>query len=53
MTRPHHDPDASTDADITALLDEVHGSDADGLDPPLRRAQARSLGRDGWDDDIG
>jgi hypothetical protein len=33
---------------ITARLDAVYATEESGLDPLLRRAQARSLPRDSW-----
>lgn len=34
------------DRRVTERLDEVYGASAEGLDPTLRSAQARSVGRD-------
>jgi len=33
---------------VTARLDAVYATEESGLDPSLRRAQARSLPRDSW-----
>jgi metal-responsive CopG/Arc/MetJ family transcriptional regulator len=33
---------------VTARLDEVYATGEGGLDPSVRRAQARSLSRDSW-----
>jgi metal-responsive CopG/Arc/MetJ family transcriptional regulator len=33
---------------VTAQLDAVYATEESGLDPSIRRAQARSLPRDSW-----
>jgi hypothetical protein len=33
---------------VTAQLDAVYATEESGLDPLIRRAQARSLSRDSW-----
>lgn len=33
---------------ITARLDAVYGAEEGGVDPAVRRAQARTLARDSW-----
>lgn len=35
-------------ADVTALLNEVYGSEESALEPSLRRAQAGTLEPDAW-----
>jgi metal-responsive CopG/Arc/MetJ family transcriptional regulator len=34
--------------DVTTRLNEVFGKEPSGIDPALRRAQARSVGRSEW-----
>ena len=34
--------------DVTAHLNQVYAAEDGGLDPALRRAQVRSLGREAW-----
>lgn len=34
--------------DVTARLNQVYADEDAGLDPPLRRAQARTVGREAW-----
>jgi len=36
------------DQDVTARLNEVYLEEESGLEPALRRAQARSLGKSEW-----
>jgi metal-responsive CopG/Arc/MetJ family transcriptional regulator len=36
------------DQDVTARLNEVYGEQPTGLEPEVRRAQARSIGRSEW-----
>jgi hypothetical protein len=33
---------------VTARLDQVYAKEESGLEPPLRRSQARSVPRDSW-----
>lgn len=37
-----------TDQEITQRLDAVYAERAEGIDPAVRRAQARSIGDSGW-----
>jgi len=34
--------------DVTARLNRVYGSEPSNLDPAMRRAQRRTLGREAW-----
>ena len=36
------------DQDVTARLNDVYAEEPNGLDPALRSAQARSVGRSEW-----
>jgi metal-responsive CopG/Arc/MetJ family transcriptional regulator len=36
------------DQDVTARLNEVYGEQPTGLEPEVRRAQARSIGQSEW-----